>query len=756
MRLTPFRTNSTQSLRSFRAARTLLGLGVASALAWLAAGCGDKPLQTYVELSDFAGYQAESVSTGLIAPGDDSDRLVTHGWAVDPGEESPPALVMRRERGRLWFFSADGATTGVELHGRLERSSRERGRRLLCRVNGEKQSWVVIKPEAAVHRVDFAPEAVRAGWNYLQLSLRHLPDAEDESLLSLRGLRFLKGEQGFDAHPERTRIEVEGEALWMPADSVLQAVFEVPTAARFEGRLTVDAGGRSGELEVVVTVTGDDGQVTEIARVAAPAGSTAEIDQPLDAWTGSTIALRALVTGSGPVAARWSQARIAAPEVARAAPFEQLIRPSPVDIAGELGRPDVIIILLDAARADAFSPWGGPHPTPALERLAAEGTLFERALAPSSWTGQSVPAIMTGFYPETVGIRHWADGLSREVTTIAEMFGRSGYHTALWSQHPIYSRGRTLARGFESNTFVGHADRERLPEPDELFVPDKPSLAFVHLLPPHTPYEPPAPFMGQYSSWFTAEGESPVRNGFPYKKDLDALSADGRRYIRDRYQENAVFADALVGRILERLEQAGRYDNSLIAVISDHGEAFLEHDEFLHASRLYWEFLEVPFVVKWPAAATGFRPTVAESVSMVDLAPTLVSGLALTGAERGFQGRSLLPAVFRGERTERAHYAITRGDGNPTRPPKRWIRLERDGWALLWSHLDDRVELYDLENDPTEQRDLAAERPTHALLMLQELQMQYHFNRALLALGDTDADELDPGLVEELKALGYL
>ncbi len=744
-----------------RASTAPLSLAAVALACGLLTACGGEPLPTYLELADFAAFQAGSVSTTRISPEDPLEGLIDHGWMIEPGEGAPPALVMLGDRARLWFFSADGATTGVELHGRLVRSRRERGRRLLCQLNGDKQAVVVVKRRPAVHRIDFAPGSVRVGWNFLMLSLRRLRDPADKSLLSLRGARFLSRERNFAGRRSPGRIEGGGEELRMPAGSLLDAVFEVPPGARFQGRLSAEpADGGSPEvgLGLTLTVTGADGLDTELARLSVPAGGSARIDEPLDRWSGSTVRLRTVIGGSGPRAARWSEARIAAPGATRAVPFDRLIRPAPADRGGALGRPDVVIILLDAARADAFSPWGGPHPTPALERLAAAGTRFERALSPSSWTGQSVPAILTGFYPDTVGISHWGDSLAPEVTTMAELFTGSGYHTALWSQHPVYSRGRSIARGFETTTFAGHDDRGRVPEVDELLVEDRPTLAFVHLLPPHTPYEPPPPFRGTLSSWYTVDParEWPIRKGFPHKKQAERLSADDRRYIRDRYQENALFADALVGRILDRLTSAGRYDDALIVVLSDHGEAFLEHGEFLHSSRLYWEFLQVPLVIKWPASLTGFRAAVGQPVSLVDLAPTLVSGLALAGAERGFQGRDLLPAVLEDRPLERALYAITRGDGDPTRPPKRRIRIERDGWAGIWSQLDDRLELYDLAADPTEQRDLASAHPAHALRLRQELQMQHHFNRSLLSLAAGDATELDPELVEELRALGYL
>jgi len=315
-----------------------------------------------------------------------------------------------------------------------------------------------------------------------------------------------------------------------------------------------------------------------------------------------------------------------------------------------------------------------------------------------------------------------------------------------------------MSRGFVEKIYSRRRKRDRLPAIETLLSNAEPSFTFFHLLPPHSPYSPPAPFAQRYTSWF--QGANPPQlgnlNRYPKRRDPAELTAIDRKYIRDRYQENVAFADALVGRIVDGLKAAGRYDDTLIAVISDHGEGFLEHDRFMHSRRLYWEFLHVPFVVKWPSGVTGFRPLVEETVSLVDLAPTLVAGLGLPGGERGFQGRDLLPRVFEGESARRTIFAVTRGDGDPLRAPKPRLRLERDGWAVLFDPLLDQLELYDLADDPSEQHNLAESHPTLALALLQDLQMQRFFNRTLLGLAASDAAELDPDLAAELKALGYL
>jgi arylsulfatase A-like enzyme len=774
-RSSPLRPSSS-TLRS--GVRSILGL--ASCLAALTLGCGGDRRETAVELADFALHQRHNVTTGLVSPADElTPWLATHGWRIDPegdadNSSAASTMTVNRDRARLWFFSADGLTTGVEIRGGLFKAKRQRGRQVVHRLNGESDGSFVMLPGFGTYVVRFDPSRVRRGWNSFELRPRRAGGSPD-SEIRVRGFRFLTSNSEAGPRDGAGRIETTNGHLRMPAGSLLDAVFEVPPGARFAAELAAErTRGDQAEIELSLDLTGPNGEETEIFRAQLEPAQRVRIDHDLGRWSGEAVRLRAHASGApGAGAVSWGEARVTVPPAGTAANstgtptsgptridvLERLIQPVAPPATGPLGRPDVVVILLDAARADAFSPWGGPYPTPVIEALSAEGTRFERALSPSSWTGQSMPAIFTGFHPDTVGVHKWGDELTDAIPTIAELFEGAGYQTTLWTQHPIYSRGTTLSRGFEETTYSRRRKRDRLPEITSLLSADRPSFTFFHLLPPHSPYSPPPPFARRYTSWF--QGESPPQlgnlNRYPKRRDPDELTAIDRKYIRDRYQENVAFADALVGRIVDGLKAAGRYDNTLIAVISDHGEGFLEHDRFMHSRRLYWEFLHVPFVIKWPADVSGFRPVIQETVSLVDLAPTLAAGLGLPGGDRGFQGRDLLPGVFdEGERVERSVYAVTRGDGDPLRAPKPWVRLERDGWALLFDPLLDQLELYDLAADPTEQRNLAESRPTLALALLQELEMQRFFNRTLLGLATGDTGDLDPELAAELKALGYL
>jgi arylsulfatase A-like enzyme len=419
----------------------------------------------------------------------------------------------------------------------------------------------------------------------------------------------------------------------------------------------------------------------------------------------------------------------------------------------------VILIMLDAARADAFSPFGGPHETPAVARLAAEGTVFRQARAGSSWTLQSVTSVLTGLYADVLGVAAWRDRLPDAVPSLPELMEAAGYDTVLFSQHPFYRYDDSYRRGFRRVRVLRGSDTTTLPAARELLASPQPTFALVHLLPPHIPYTPPEPFRGRYTSAYKGDMTVEPERLRPFTPDRpEPLSEADLRYVRNRYLENVAYADSLVARVLGILDRQGRYDDALVVLTADHGEAFLEHGRFVHSLDLHREVLHVPLVVKWPGSSSAFRPVVDEPVSLLDLAPTLVDGLALRGAEDGFQGRSLLPLASGESVPPRAFYAVTRGEGSPNRAATPRLMLASGGRSVHFAPLEDRTELYDLEVDPGERNDLAPHQPLEALLLRQSLLVQSAWNRELLRVEEEEppSGELDDESVEQLEALGYL
>ncbi len=755
-----------------------------------AAACDRQQELEPVELrfADFVDHQTGQVTSRLISAEDGSGTdLLGAGWRLIDGEEGDdrealeghqpdPAseLELAAGGGNLRFFSAAAATRGIELAlsaplpFRVTPSAQLNGRAL-----GR------LKPVGSqrTYRADFPPAAVREGWN----SLRLVVSAVDENTATppavrLAELRFLPAGSPV---PVSTRIRVGddpgGGRFSMPGDSFLDLVARLPRDPRWAGRFDVvfPAEQPAAPLTVSAELLDAAGTVHQLwqrsyeppgappARPRQPAtGKTGESFRlSLEGWARQLVRLRLRVAGGGNAEVHWAGAGVTGLGRDWAPPVTAIDSLRAPPVSGRLGRPDVFLVLLDAARADAFGCYGAAHATPAIDDLARRGTRFANALAAAPWTGPSVPAVLTGLYPDTLGIEHWGSRLPSGAGLVQEMMRDAGYYTVLWSQHPFYRDHAALRRGFDDFRRGPRGHREILPDAEQLLRKDQPTFAVIHLLPPHTPYEPPAPFRGAYTAGYrgSVPVDAPFLNSFPHRRRPEELSREDREYIFGRYLETVAFADSLVGRVVEVLKETERFDDALIIVLADHGEAFLEHRHFLHCRLLYDEFLRVPVVIKWPADVVAFEPVVQAPVSLVDLTPTLVDGLSLDAAGRRFQGSSLLPRAFGGEAPPRGLYAVTRGTARGQRRPRPSAAVFLDDWKLILDFDSQRVELYNLASDPKESDDRAAAEPARAELLRQLLYRQRRLNATMRAgLGVTPEQTIDPEISRQLRALGYL
>ena len=743
-------------------------------LSALLAGCGDgrRPV---LEWADYVEHQRGHVATDLIraADGRGLERLRS-GWLVAAPEGGEPHLEIGARHASVGFYSYDGGTAEVEIEATLARDGKGR-ERLSLRLNDRPlPTRNTLEPGRRSYRFALPAGVVRAGENVLDVDLRPgraRAGRNRPSRVQIHGLRFHGGDS---RPPRRSRpgrvelIETEGRrglrrTVEVPSPGRLDLVAELPAGARLGGRLGVEpeGGPQAAPLEVRIELVDARGAEHELYRRAGAEAFDDRIDLDLAPWAGELAWLRLSFAGSRNGVLRLHDVGVEAPPDAA----QTVERPLPVLLqpagsSARLAGSDVVVVLLDAARADAFPPHESDEVTPTAARLAAAGTRFDAAVAPSSWTGQSVPAIFTGLYPDSIGMETWGSRLPEAVPTLAQLFQRAGYRTVLWTQHPFYRSQPELTRGFDEVHYGRKGDFSHLPASSELLGEgDRPLFAFVHLLPPHAPYEPPPPFRGLFTASYEGSVELGPRflNDFPKRRDPSELSAHDLAYIRGRYRENVAWADALAGGVVGLLEAAGRYEEALVALISDHGEAFLEHGRFLHGLYVHAEFVRVPAVLKWPASASGFAPVLARPVSLVDLAPTLADAFALDPEAR-FQGRSLLPELFGGSAPPPPPpvYATTRGIADGRRPPQPRHRLEEGAWKIVVDLADQRHYLYRAE-DALDAEDLAAEEPLRALLLRQRALLQAAHNRKIReGLGALETNELDPETVERLKALGYL
>ena len=744
---------------------------------WMFTGCGSPPVPTGDPLADLVPIAEHGVSTDIILPSyQDSLELLGQGWEVaSAARATEEGLWVVGHAGHFRFYSATTGPLTLEAEA-VALSTSEAPQGVEVFLNGQSIHRGGMTRRWNHYEFLLPVSEVRVGWNEVALkfdvALRPV-DINRESLdarrLSARFRRLrLRSAAARGAWSDRpSAVDVmsvstdDTQTITMPTDSVL-TVHIVPRAGTFlrgvvDVRLARQA--VSEEVSAVVEVLDASGKTHMLFEHHHAMSKHAQrFEISLQRWVGEPVRLRLRCWGRDNGVVNWNGLILSThPDVTVA----DVTRPTHLavpPVSGRLGRPDVLLILLDAARADAFN--SDLVSTPAVDALAAAGTRFHHALAPAPWTGQSVPSMLTGWYPGAIGAEVWRSPIPVDVPTLAERLSQVGYHTALWSQHNLYGNNETFRRGFqqiiESRGTV--LERAVLPTAEDLFVDDQPAFTLIHLLPPHGPYRPPPPFDGSLSAWYTGDfPQSAASLNRASQPTGRKPTADDVRYIRARYHENVRFADHLVGRLVQMFRDVGRYDDAIIIVTSDHGEGFFEHGQFLHSRLLYEEFVKIPFVIKWPTRLRGFLADVDESVSLVDVVPTLVDGLELPAARPGFQGRTLLPLVLDGVSPGRDLFVQTRGAERLDVKARPVVALLSDGYKVIFNEAAGTLEMYNLNKDPAERHDLTDVDPLRARALLQRLLLQHQRNA--LALSEQSREPtvpLDEESIRRLRALGYL
>jgi arylsulfatase A-like enzyme/Tfp pilus assembly protein PilF len=384
-------------------------------------------------------------------------------------------------------------------------------------------------------------------------------------------------------------------------------------------------------------------------------------------------------------------------------------------------RPNILLITLDTTRADHLGAYGYARAkTPNLDRLAASGVLFERAITAAPLTLPAHASLLTGRYPFRHGVRNNGSFTLADTTpTLATAFHAAGYRTAAFVSAFVLDRRYGLARGFE--VYDDRLELERGAADTVKAAGDwlvaatsdpRPFFVWVHLYDPHDPYEPPPPFKAAFA-------DSP-------------------------YDGEIAYADQQIGELLGRLHASGRDGSLVVAVAGDHGESLGEHGEATHGLFVYESAIRIPMTVGGANLPRGQR--VSALVRGVDLAPTLLDAAALPPLA-DIDGRSLVP--------------LARGTGagpqdaySETYFPQLYMN-----WAPLRSLQDARwkfidapsPELYDVQNDAGERANLAANDPARTAT----------FRRAVVAAAGgaerpAATARVDRETAEKLAALGYI
>jgi len=409
-------------------------------------------------------------------------------------------------------------------------------------------------------------------------------------------------------------------------------------------------------------------------------------------------------------------------------------------------RPSVVVILIDTLRADRL----GPTTTPRIDAWAAGGKRCTRAVAASPWTGPSVASIVTGRYPDELGLQDLDDPLPRAAETLAESFAAAGWNTgaivsngyiAPWFGHDqgyAYFHKEEYMGDDDGPDPVATADRVTDEALSWLATASAPYFLYVHYTDPHDPYLPPP----EWAARFVADPSVLPRDLLRKRAFAQtALTPEQFAALKGMYDASVAFADDAVGRLLDALPA-----DALVVVVGDHGEEFLEHGGFVHGHTVFEELVHVPLVFRGPGVCAG---TTDLPVSHVDIGPTLLD-LAGVPPLTDPTGRSLAtPLGARGPAGEDGRILFSvRAFGND-----KLVAARRGSWKFLLEERTGRMALFDLGADPGERRDVAGEHADIARTL--EAAIRDRAGR-LRDAPPLDDEEMQRRRIQALRSLGYV
>jgi arylsulfatase A-like enzyme len=402
-------------------------------------------------------------------------------------------------------------------------------------------------------------------------------------------------------------------------------------------------------------------------------------------------------------------------------------------------RNNVVVVVMDTVRADHLSCYGYPRPTtPNLDKLAAEGVLFEQAVAPTSWTLPSLASISTGLLPHQHGAAWWR-AMASQPMTLAKILKARGYETAAFNANPSFGlAGWGLDQGFDTYadarewlrhnfaaTFAGQSIYQALfqqfvsfNEFDHLNAGEinhqvmtwlrhrsgRPYFLFINYMDAHRPYLPPAPYDHRFGRipksvlWRIEYAMNDGRLSRP-------LSAEELQDVIDGYDNSLRYLDEQIARLLVALRALPDAARTFVIVTSDHGEGFGEHGTYDHGWNLNREVLHVPLLVIGPQVPAGRH--IASAVPLYELFATVLH-LALPDAGAPVRRASLSQFWMPDGGQQIAATPVLSELAYPKRDRSLVAELSLcDGrWHYVLSS-GGHVQVFDWEKDVSEARNLA-------------------------------------------------
>lgn len=418
---------------------------------------------------------------------------------------------------------------------------------------------------------------------------------------------------------------------------------------------------------------------------------------------------------------------------------------------------NVLWIVVDSLRADHLGAYGYERGvSPSIDRLAQEGTLYERAIAPAPWTLPSVASMLTGLPPRQHGVSQLGRALHDGLPSLPAILRDRGFRTGAVVSHRLIGRRFGFDRGFEvfdEKEARGHRHvstpgvtqrAQRLLR--ELAAGDAPFFLFLHYFDPHYQFRGHDAYALEPRSAPGLTGDESIRT---LRDRLDELSDEDVAFLVARYDEEIRATDAGIGQVLATLDDVGLAEDTLVVFTADHGEEFLDRDWLGHTRTLYDELVRVPLVLRGPGFPAGTR--IAAPVSGVAVAATVLDALGV--GDSGLAGAAPLPRSAAEARGGWVFSEVDYVDRERGLKGSHKKAVVGPRYKLIRDDVTGTVELYDVARDPGEQHDLAARRPGLVRSMSGALEAHIAASPPAPRPADRALGERE---LRELEALGYV
>ena len=713
--------------------------------------------------------------TGFIDVGNSTFRNhLIDGWGADrKDKEGITSAVVAQRTAAVRFFCHSPHIRMLTIRAKTEPGSAEE-QTLDVIINGRRIAKLVIRSDYEDHPVPIPAAAVIIGENNIRFVLNRLKGTQIIPGISFDSFTFSQRDGAEEKNPIATQRPNEvgftsisqgksKNVLRTPAKSIVSFYERIPSNAQLNVEFGLfDDDSRQASALFSVEVAPEQGVPEQVFSESVKRGyfhaSSKSKSVSLKKYENKIVCISlqssTIANQKTPTSIYWSRAEIVTPKAPPTA--EQ-----PKSAAKKASRPNIILYLIDALRADHLQAYGYSKPTsPRISQFAQESTVFERAYAQTAWTRASVATIMTGLYPSSHLTETRLDRLPDFVPTLAKELKSNGYSTYAvvtngnvgpeFNFHRYYDKYLQLREA--SKTKEIHAQSDRVFEEVRRILngpPREPAYLYLHVTDPHEPYTP-APF------------DSNLPKGC--NPDDRKMIVPDTRYGRETYNDAALDcvvalydseirkADHYFGEFIGLLKQKQLYDRSVIILTADHGEEFLEKGMFRHGVSLHEPEIRIPLIIHFPQEIGHSGTRVSTYARHLDVMPTVLN-LISARIPAGVQGSSLMDRLeeksfegpFFGELFLDPHfgkYAIL----------ENYKFLENRQWGR-----NTEQQLFDLTQDPQERHDLSKKNPIrfgYMKALLQEWNETQQKRKALLKKppGATLTREQE----EALRALGYL